>query len=156
MVPPMVRWRQVGIWEERAGMTLILSQEHFKQILDHARVEAPNEACGLLAGVDGRVTQVLPAANVAENPRVKYLMAPQDQLRHFQAIEEQDLELLGIYHSHPNSPAYPSPTDLEMAYYPEAVYGIVSLMHSEHPVFRTFCIVDGEIREIEFKVISNS
>ncbi len=134
-------------------MTLILTEAQLAQIFVHTQAEDPNEACGLLAGVAGRVIQVLPASNVAENPAVKYLMDPHDQLRYFQAIEKQGLELLGIYHSHPNSPAYPSPTDLSMAYYPEAVYGIVSLVDKENPVFRTFCISDRQVSEVNFKVI---
>jgi proteasome lid subunit RPN8/RPN11 len=134
-------------------MALILSQEHLKQILEHARAEAPSEACGLLAGLAGRVLHVLPAANIAPNPAVEYLMDPYDQLRHFQAMEEQGLELLGIYHSHPTSPAYPSPTDLSRAYYPEAVYSIVSLAPSEAPVLRAFRLVEGQISEVTFQVI---
>ena len=134
-------------------MMLILSQEHFRQILEHTRAEAPNEACGLLAGRSGYVTHILPAANVAENPLVGYLMDPDDQLRHFQTIEDQGLDLLGIYHSHPVSQAYPSPTDLSMAYYPEAVYAIVSLVQSDNPVLRAFRIVEGQVSEVGFEVI---
>jgi proteasome lid subunit RPN8/RPN11 len=134
-------------------MALILLQEHLRQILEHARAEAPNEACGLLAGRDGYVTHVLPATNVAENPRVRYLMDPHDQLDHFQAIEEQGLDLLGIYHSHPASPAYPSATDLSMAYYPEAVYAIISLVQNNNPVLRAFRMADEQISEVIFKVI---
>ena len=134
-------------------MTLILSQELFQQILEHTRNEAPNEACGLLAGRDGHVTHVLPASNVAEDPQVKYLMDPQDQLDYFQTIDDMGLELLGIYHSHPASSAYPSPTDLSMAYYPEAVYAIVSLMQSDHPVLRAFRIVDGQVSEVKFQMV---
>jgi len=134
-------------------MELILSQAQFRRILDHARAEAPNEACGLLAGRDGYVTHVLPATNVAEDPLVGYLMDPNDQIRHFQALEEQGLDLLGIYHSHPVSPAYPSPTDLSMAFYPEAVYAIVSLMKTEDPVLRAFRMVDGQISEVAFQIV---
>lgn len=136
-------------------MDLILPREHFMQILKHTQAEAPNEACGLLAGRDRRVTCVLPATNVAENPLVSYLMDPEDQLRHFQMIEKKGLDLLGIYHSHPVSPAYPSPTDLSMAYYPEAVYAIISLMHSHNPVLRAFRIVDGQVSEVAFRVMSS-
>lgn len=141
------------MWKARCDMTLILSQEHFRQILEHTYAEAPNEACGLLAGAAERVTHVLPAINIAENPTAEYLMDPHDQLRHFQAIEEQGLELLGIYHSHPISPAYPSPTDLTMAYYPETVYAIISLTQGDGPVLRAFRLVDGEVSEVGFKVL---
>ena len=134
-------------------MTLILSEEHFRRILEHARAEAPNEACGLLAGRDGHVTHVLPAANVAENPLVGYLIDPHDQIRHFHMIEEQGLDLLGIYHSHPVSQAYPSLTDLSMAYYPDAVYAIVSLTQSDNPNLRAFRMVDGQVSEVTLQVV---
>jgi proteasome lid subunit RPN8/RPN11 len=133
-------------------VTLILTEAQLAQIFVHTKAEAPNEACGLLAGLDQHVLHVLPAINVAESPTVEYLMDPHDQLHHFQTMEAQGLELLGIYHSHPNSPAYPSPTDLSMAYYPEAVYGIVSLLRSENPVMRTFRITDGRVSEVAFKL----
>lgn len=136
-------------------MALILSREHLNQILRHTRAEAPDEACGLLAGRNKYVTHILPATNVAENPLVGYLMDPEDQLRHFQMIENQGLDLLGIYHSHPVSPAYPSPTDLSMAYYPEAVYAIISLMRSENPDLHAFRIVNGQISEVAFRVMSS-
>jgi len=135
-------------------VTLILTEGQLVELLTHAQAEVPNEACGLLVGTDdGHVLHILPAINVADNPKVEYLMEPHDQLRHFQAMEEEGLELLGIYHSHPSSPAYPSPTDLSMAYYPEAVYVIASLAQRENPVLRAFRILDGQISEVGFKVV---
>jgi proteasome lid subunit RPN8/RPN11 len=132
---------------------LVLSQEHLEQILEHARTEAPNEACGLLAGRDRHVTHVLAAANVAENPQVRYLMDPHEQIHHFHMIEEQGLDLLGIYHSHPISQAYPSPTDLSMAYYPDAVYAIVSLAQNDNPDLRAFRMVDGQVLGVTVQVV---
>ena len=152
--------REIIGWQSRAGtrtrkkrgVRLILTEAQLAQIFVHARAEAPNEACGLLAGLDGRVMHVLPASNVAENPLFGYLMDPHDQVHHFHSIEEQGLDLLGIYHSHPVSNAYPSLTDLSMAYYPEAVYAIVSLIQSDDPVLRAFRIVDEQISEVPFRV----
>jgi proteasome lid subunit RPN8/RPN11 len=132
---------------------LVFTSAQLAQIFEHTQAEAPNEACGLLVGLDQRVTEVLPAANVASSPRVEYLMDPHDQIRHFQIMEDRGLELLGIYHSHPSSPAYPSPTDLFMAYYPEAVYAIISLLSDDKPVLRTFRMVDGLIKEVAFQVM---
>ena len=132
---------------------LVFTPAQVAQIFEHTQAEAPNEACGLLVGHNRRVTGVLPAANVAGSPRGEYLMDPHDQIRHFQVMEDQGLELLGIYHSHPTSEAYPSATDLSMAYYPEAVYAIISLLPDEAPILRTFRIVDGQISEVAFKVM---
>jgi proteasome lid subunit RPN8/RPN11 len=132
---------------------LVFSAAQLAQLFAHTQAAAPNEACGLLVGHNRRVTEVLPAGNIASSPRVEYLMDPHDQIRHFQVIEDQGLELLGIYHSHPSSEAYPSATDLSMAYYPEAVYAIVSLLPDVAPTLRTFRIVDGQISEVAFKVL---
>jgi len=133
-------------------VVLILTEAQLSQMIAHAHAEAPNEACGLLAGIGDQVIQVLPAVNIAEDATVRYLMDPHDQLRLFQAMEEQGLELLGIYHSHPSSPAYPSPTDLSMAYYPEAAYAIVSLLSGDRPMVRAFRIRDGQIVELDLSL----
>jgi proteasome lid subunit RPN8/RPN11 len=136
-------------------VALILTEVQLARIFAHTQAEAPNEACGLLAGIGERVTHVLPASNIAQEPGIEYLIDPHDQLRHFQAVEDQGLELVGIYHSHPASLAYPSPTDVSMAFYPEAVYAIVSLVRSDNPIMRAFRMVDGQISEVGFRVISS-
>jgi proteasome lid subunit RPN8/RPN11 len=71
----------------------------------------------------------------------------------FVEIEESGLELVGIYHSHPQSPAYPSPRDVDMAYYPEAAYLIVSLGEMEAPIMRAFRIEDEQITEQVIEVL---
>lgn len=108
------------------------------QMVEHAREGAPLEVCGIVAGNNGDFSRVFPARNVAENPSITYEMDPQEQLRIFRKVEEQGEEIAGIYHSHPASPARPSPTDLRLAFYPEAVYFIVSLMQPNRPVVRAF------------------
>jgi proteasome lid subunit RPN8/RPN11 len=65
----------------------------------------------------------------------------------FNELEEAGLELVGIYHSHTHSDAYPSPTDLRLAFYPDAHYLLVSLEDRSEPVLRGFTIQDGEIEE---------
>lgn len=119
-------------------------------IVDQARAEYPNEACGLLAGTDGRATRCFPMTNAERSP-VIYRMEPAEQLRVFRQIEEAGLELVAIYHSHTRSPAYPSATDVSLAYYPEAVYLIVSLADPEQPDLRGFRIVDGKVSEVELE-----
>ena len=128
---------------------LYLRKEHLEQMIAHARMGAPREVCGVLAGRDGRVEKAYPAHN-AERSRTRYRMVPREQLRIFLEVEERDWEILGIYHSHPSSPTYPSATDLELAFYPEAVYVIVSLVRG--PSAQAFRIVDGEVSEVEMEV----
>src|SRR5687768_5592460 len=99
-------------------------------IIAQARSEYPNEACGLLAGKDGVATKVYPMTNAERSP-VIYRMDPTEQLRVFNDMDDEALDLVGIYHSHTRSPAYPFATDVAWAYYPEAAYVIVSLA-AEH------------------------
>ena len=116
------------------------------EMIEHAMKGRPNEACGMLAGQGNRATKVYPATNAEASP-VRYLMEPRDQLRIMQDMEEHDWDLLGIFHSHTHTAAYPSQTDVSLAYYPDALYLIVSLADEAHPVVRAFHILDGRIRE---------
>lgn len=127
---------------------VILREAHRQEIFQHCLNERPNEACGLLAGRGERVERVFPARNKEQSP-VRYEIDPADLLRIFRAIDEADLELVGIFHSHVFTQAYPSQTDVRLAYYPDAVYFLVSLANEREPVLRAFTIVDGQIDEIE-------
>ena len=96
------------------------------EIVAHARAGLPNEACGILAGRQGRVERFFPAQPDEPSPYY-YRIESRDQIRIMNAIDDAGLDLLGIYHSHTSSPAYPSRTDAEQAFWPDAVYVIVSL-----------------------------
>ncbi|HVL81551.1 MAG TPA: M67 family metallopeptidase [Actinomycetota bacterium] len=115
-------------------------------MIAQCRAEMPNEACGLLAGRDGEVTRLFQMTNAERSP-VLYRMDPKEQLQVFREMEEEGLELVGIYHSHTRSPAYPSKTDEDWAYYPEAAYVIVSFADPAAPVVRAWRIVDQAVRE---------
>lgn len=132
-------------------MTLRLPREFADAIVDQARTEHPNEACGLLAGADGKATKIFPLINVERSP-VIYRIEPKEQLRAFNEIEDAGLDLVAIYHSHTRSSAYPSATDVSLAYYPEAVYLIVSLADPDEPELRGYRIVDGKIDEVRLEV----
>lgn len=97
----------------------------WEQVLIEVTTHLPEEACGLLAGNDNLVSQILPIENILHSP-IRYRMDPQQQLAAFQFIDNLGLELLAIYHSHPDGPATPSATDIAEAYYPEVVYMIIS------------------------------
>jgi len=103
---------------------IIIPEQLWLQICSQADVHLPEEACGLLAGNDQRVQEVIPIPNILHSP-VRYRMDPTDQLRAFQQIEERGFELVGIFHSHPLGPNRPSDTDIAEAYYPESVYVII-------------------------------
>jgi len=122
-----------------------------QEIIAHAREGAPKEVCGVLAGHNGAITQIYRAGNAAENPIVTYNMDPRDQLRILQDIDAHGWDIFGIYHSHPASPAYPSPTDVAQAYY-NSYYLIVSLAQKE-PIIRAFKISTDNGQITEYPVV---
>ena len=128
-------------------MDLRLPKAFADAIIEQALAEHPNEACGLLAGTNGEATKLFRMTNAERSP-VIYRMEPAEQLRVFNEIDEAGLDLVGIYHSHTRSPAYPSSTDVNLAYYPDAVYLIVSLRNKDAPELRGFKINDGKVTEI--------
>jgi proteasome lid subunit RPN8/RPN11 len=107
------------------------------EMIAHAQEEAPTEACGILAGKNGRVLELHRARNVDCSP-VSYRLDREEQYRVFKDIEERGWELVGIYHSHPASPAVPSETDEKQAGYPEASYVLISLADPNVPQVRAF------------------
>jgi len=120
------------------------------EIVAHARAGLPNEACGILAGVDGRVERFFPTESDEPSPYY-YRIESRDQIRIMNEIDEAGLDLVGIYHSHTSSPAFPSRTDAEQAFWPDAVYVIVSLANAEADV-RGYRIRDMEVTEEELEL----
>ena len=114
-----------------------LSPSLAETIIVHAREEFPNECCGLVAGRDGVATRVLPAINTEGTPFM-YVMDPREQMDLMDQIEDSGEDLLAIYHSHTRSAAYPSTTDVELAFFAEPLYVIVSLQNENTPVIRAF------------------
>lgn len=122
---------------------LVLTAAMRDEIVEHARAGLPNEACGILGGRDGRATRFFPAVNGEPSPHF-YNIDAQDLLRIVTEIEDADEDVVAIYHSHVQSPAFPSRTDVELAHWPDAAYLIVSL-GSEPPDLRAFAIRDGRV-----------
>jgi len=116
-----------------------------RAMLAHALAEAPLEACGIVAGCDGRPLRFIPTANAAQSP-VRYEIAPRDLLRITIEVESAGECIWAIFHSHPTTAAYPSATDIRLAFYPEALYLIASLVGE--PGLRAFHIIDGQVREV--------
>jgi [CysO sulfur-carrier protein]-S-L-cysteine hydrolase len=134
-----------------------ISPEIIEAMVDHARADDPNEACGLLIGdrpaADGGVAlRFEPTRNTAASP-YRYEIHPDDLLRLTIATDDADQAFWGIVHSHVRSPAYPSPTDVGLAFYPEALYVLVSLQ-ADQPALGAFRIVDGAIHPVEIVVAS--
>lgn len=117
----------------------------------HAREDAPNECCGMVGGRDGTAATLYRAANAEASP-FRYSIDAAEQFRLMREIEEKGEELVGIYHSHTKSAAYPSQTDVNLAAWPDAVYLIVSLADPERPDLKGYWIRDGEIDDAEIDI----
>ena len=113
----------------------------------------PNEGCGLLIGsTEGVVHEVVASDNVADSARI-YEIDPKVLLRATRHADDEGLEVIGVFHSHTHSEAYPSPTDVRQAPDPSWHYVLVSLLDSP-AVVRSFRVVDESVDE-EPLVISN-
>jgi [CysO sulfur-carrier protein]-S-L-cysteine hydrolase len=124
-----------------------------EEMLHHARSEPGMECCGLLAGAGGVITKMFPAKNALASPTA-YEVAPQELFQLFRRMREEELEHLGIYHSHPAGEHVPSPRDIELAAYPNEAYFIISpLPAALHPV-RAFSIRDGHVEELEIEIVA--
>jgi proteasome lid subunit RPN8/RPN11 len=128
-----------------------LGSAFLKEIVEHGLREFPNECCGLVAGKDGVPVKVFAMRNL-DASSVSYRLDPEEQLRTFDRIDEQGWELLGVYHSHTHSEAYPSETDRLLAFYPDARYLVLSLSDRQKPVLRAFRILEGEVTEEELTI----
>lgn len=122
----------------------------YDELVAHARADAPNECCGMIAARDGVAVQVFRAENAKASPLAYEISGP-DQYRIQMAIDDADLELGAIYHSHTRSAPYPSQTDINLAFYPETLYVIVGVAGEDADV-RAFRIVDGAVTEAELTV----
>ncbi len=131
------------------------------QIVARARAEDPNEMCGLIVGhapaaEGGRALRFELARNKAASPYL-YEIDPDDLLRLTMAIDDADEAVWGIVHSHTHTPAVPSPTDIGLAFYPDALYLLVSLSDAEAdpqtgaPSLRAWRILDGRVHEVALR-----
>lgn len=128
-----------------------ITQAQIDEMVAHSRDDVPNECCGMLGGADGEVRAVRRATNAEASP-FRYSIDAKEQFRLMREIEDAGEELIGIYHSHTKSAAYPSQTDVNLAGWPDAVYVIVSLADADRPDVRGFLIRDGEISDAELEV----
>jgi proteasome lid subunit RPN8/RPN11 len=125
----------------------------FVAILDYARQTPEAECCGLLAGRENVIAHAFPAENVAADRAKSYEIAPREIVRFMRETRASGMKFLGIYHSHPNGENVPSPRDIEMAYYSEEAYFIISpLPNAPRPV-RAFSIRDGRATELTIEIV---
>jgi proteasome lid subunit RPN8/RPN11 len=132
-----------------------ISREHLSKMVAHAREGRPNEVCGFMGGRDNTVEKLYRMENADSSP-VSYSFDSGEQLRAMKELESEGLNMVGIYHSHPEAPAMPSQTDIKRAFfpgtrepnYPGVVYVIVSLMPVE-PEVRAYLITEDALKKVE-------
>lgn len=140
---------------------LIVPEALRQELIDHAREGDPDEVCGILAGLDDSVTDVFRVRNIADQVApgagvfrdratqaptagrrpVHYYMDPLDQLRVYREIDDLELDVLAYYHSHTNTEARPSPTDIRLAHDSSALWVLVGLEDKQRPQVRAWRIV---------------
>jgi proteasome lid subunit RPN8/RPN11 len=118
----------------------------WEQMRADVSARAPQEACGLVGGLQRRAVQIFPVANALHSP-VRFRLDPQEQVRIFLELERRGWDLLAIYHSHPAGPGHPSPTDLAETAYPETV-NLIWYPEADEWRCRGFLISENRFSEI--------
>jgi len=123
----------------------------FQQMVEHAKKESPLECCGVLGGKSHTVEKVFELNNAEKSP-IRYMMVPQEQMKVFEEMERDAMEMVAIYHSHTHTIPFPSETDVKLAFYPEISSIIISLKEKD-PVVKAFRIGKEAIYLEEIEVI---
>ncbi len=124
-------------------------------MLAHVQAIFPLEACGLLAGENGRVSHIYLIENMLSS-RTAYEMDGRQQLNAMLHVEKEGLDLMAVYHSHPGGPNVPSETDIAQAYYPDLLQLIISLEKRSQPTVGAFTIVDGQVKRYAISLFESS
>lgn len=125
-----------------------LSRKLTTQLLHLAQISPKAEICGLISAKHGQAYRCYPIANIAAYPDHRFQLDPKQQITAIKKMRSLGEDLFAIYHSHPDTPAEPSATDIELAAYPEALYLIISLSTKGVLEMRGFHIVDQQVQEV--------
>lgn len=122
-----------------------ISKKIINKIYDHGRKEAPIEACGYLAGINNEVVNYYPMHNIDQSNE-HFTFDPQEQFDVMKKVRTEQLEVLAVYHTHPESPARPSAEDIRLAFDPGIVYVILSLLEDKKNI-KAYKIIKGQVTE---------
>ncbi len=128
-----------------------IKQSVLDQIVAHARLELPNEACGYLAGNDGVITFGYQLTNIDHSPE-HFSFDPSEQFQAVKDARNKGFQIMANYHSHPQTPARPSEEDIRLAYDPEISYIIISLVNDQADI-KSFKIRDSIVEREEIVIV---
>jgi len=134
-------------------MRVWLTPDSAQHIVDHAQAESPRECCGVLAGRGGDVREVIPVENISPTPQTAFVMSPAGLARALIGLGRRDLELVGFYHSHPQTPPIPSGRDVAESHYPAAAQLIISLKDGS-PALAAWRLTPGEVGRLDLFIQS--
>ena len=143
-------------------MKVEIKRSDYNRMYEYALKELPNEACGLIAGIDRPdgtrvITKVYLLTNI-DNTNEHFSIDPKEQLDSIKDMRVLEIKPLGNWHSHPESPSRPSEEDKRLANDSKASYLILSLI-DDNPVLNAFHIdnVDGEkkVRKEELLIVED-
>jgi [CysO sulfur-carrier protein]-S-L-cysteine hydrolase len=126
---------------------MLVAPGAIETIVAHARRESPHECCGFLVGTADRLEESVAMTNVLASPS-RFAVDPGEHIALNRRLRGSGREVIGVYHSHPRSPAVPSATDIANAHYPEFLHVIVSLA-AEEPEIAAFRIRDGIVSAVD-------
>jgi len=130
---------------------VIIDTAVHEELIDAAKSASPLEACGLLAGKGGRAVKFFPLTNTDESSE-HYSMLPEEQFAAVRSMRAEGLQMLAIWHSHPETPARMSEEDLRLAYTPNVLYTITSLANPHQPATSSFEVTNGSATRVETTV----
>mgnify|MGYP001617138632 FL=1 len=130
-----------------------LEKHFYDEIITHALEDDPNECCGLLVGSGGKVLKLYRTTNTLHSP-IRYNIEPKELLQIHREVDDNGWDIVAIYHSHTHTHAYPSATDIQLAFWPDSFYLIVSLQEKKTPLLRAFYIRNGQVTEETINVVN--
>jgi proteasome lid subunit RPN8/RPN11 len=128
-----------------------LDKKYADEMIAHALAEVPNECCGILAGLNDRVIKLYRTTNTSDSS-YRYSIEPREMHAIYKEIQDNGWKLLGVYHSHTHTEAYPSPTDMKSIILPGSIYFIISLSDPDQAIIRGFHIMKGKVIETQLRI----
>ncbi|MDA8354249.1 MAG: M67 family metallopeptidase [Firmicutes bacterium] len=134
--------------------TITIGADVIRELEAHCLREKPFEGCGILAGSGNRITRFFPIPNRDRSPH-SFSFEPRAYLSTLKQVRQEQLELLGIVHSHPCTDPHPSTRDIREWHYPQLISWILSLK-GDQPRLSAYYIRDGQVIPVIYLVKDGS